>query len=335
MSQALNPHQLSITSRLLYEEAVARGIYCQLFDDPHLIQMTKWGKTWFTRGSRTSLQSSVGHSIATNKELAKQVLKANKIPTSDFVILRDKSDIEKLKRLNFPLVLKPTNFNQGEDVHIGIKTTEEVTELFDKLITKHPRGLLCEEQIYGKEYRLLFIDFKFVGAIYRKPAHVTGNGHMTIQQLIEEKNDDPRRSRDHSTALSKIKVDQRVRDFLTEQKLDFDYIPPKDKDIYLHQASNVSLGGEPVSCQDPIHPSILKFAERAARICDLNVVGIDFMCEDITQEPDLKRSGIIEVNSSPGFRMHYFPLEGPSINVAQIVLDMIEKHHQELPDATQ
>mgnify|MGYP000464332116 CR=1 FL=1 len=56
--------KLNASSRIMYEEAVSRGIACTIFHDHETIFMSKDGHEWYTRGSRTSFQSSVGKTIA-------------------------------------------------------------------------------------------------------------------------------------------------------------------------------------------------------------------------------------------------------------------------------
>ena len=51
----------------------------------------------------------------------------------------------------------------------------------------------------------------------------------------------------------------------------------------------------------------------------MNLLGIDIITDNISK-PLTKNSGLIEVNSCPGVRMHHFPHEGKPRNVAREIL---------------
>ena len=65
---------------------------------------------------------------------------------------------------------------------------------------------MVEKFAPGADYRLLVVGDRVVAAARREPAHVVGNGTATIRQLVDEVNLDPRRSEDHATVLTKIKL---------------------------------------------------------------------------------------------------------------------------------
>src|SRR5690606_5057006 len=64
-------------------------------------------------------------------------------------------------------------------------------------------------------------------------------------------------------------------------------------------------------------------AERAAAVIGLDIAGLDILTPDIAR-PMLDDGGaIVEVNASPGFRMHLDPSSGSPRDVAGPVLDML------------
>jgi hypothetical protein len=48
--------------------------------------------------------------------------------------------------------------------------------------------------------------------------------------------------------------------------------------------------------------------ERAARLIGLDVCGVDLVIPDISTE--MTSGGVIEINASPGLRMHHYPSAG-------------------------
>ena len=56
---------------------------------------------------------------------------------------------------------------------------------------------------------------------------------------------------------------------------------------------------------------------------NLNICGIDIVAQDITQPITDKNGAILEVNASPGFRMHLSPSKGASRDVGEPVIKML------------
>jgi cyanophycin synthetase len=325
----ISPDNLSISPRLLYQEAQKRDIKCKIFDKYTLL-MKKEAQQWYVRGSRTSWQSSVGKSLADYKHLTKIVLNHFHIPTANFVVVRNIREIKKVNSLKFPLVGKPTVGNHGDDVVVGIKNITEAekyaTRLFEHGLKKEDEFVLFEEQLRGKEYRILCIDYKFVAASYRKAAFVTGDGKKTIEQLIDEKNSHPWRSKKHLSPLTSIEIDDLVNSYLEEQGYELTSILNKGKEVGLRKTGNLSTGGEAWNVTNEVCEKNKKLFEKIATACDLNTVGIDVICNDLSQPiTSQPHAGVIEVNVSPGLRMHHYPLQGEPIDAAGKILDMVEK----------
>lgn len=313
--------QLDMSAHLLYEEAQKRGISCTTFGDSQTILMEKNGKSWYTIGSRTSLQSSVGRTISNQKNLTKKILEHFTIPTAKFIIVKKSEDLEKLELLTFPVVMKPIAGAHGKDVIVGIKTIEDAKNAY----TQYGKPVLFEEQLLGIEYRIVCVNYKFVAAAYRKPAFVTGDGVKTVTHLIIDKNAHPLRGDGHASPLTKITIDSEVEKYLAEQNLTVNSVIPDKTEVYLRKTANLSTGGEAFDVTSQVCEENQMLFEKIAKVCDLNTLGIDIMCQSL-DEPivNQKNAGVIEINGSPGLRMHKFPMEGSSINIATNILDMLE-----------
>ncbi len=312
--------KLNASSRILYQEAIHRGIKCTAFNDHETILMKKGNKSWYTRGSRTSLQSSVGRTIANNKFLTKQILTHFKLPTANYVKINHKDEINTIKKLKFPIVMKPLSGAHGRGVIVGIQNIQD-TKKYLKTV-KLP--VLFEEQVNGTEYRILCIDYKFIAATFRKNAFVTGDGQQSIEQLIQEKNKHPWRKPGHKGNLTSIKIDHLVKSYIKKQGYTLKSIPAKNQEVILRKTCNLSTGGEPHDVTDLVCKENKQLFSKISKVCDLNTIGIDFMCQDLSKPYSQQNCTVIEVNASPGLRMHHFPLKGKPINAAGFILDMVE-----------
>ncbi len=314
---------LDASARIISEEAQKRGIHCSYFEHRNLILMEKNGQQWYTCGSRTSFQSSVGLTIANNKSLTKKILNRFDLPTAKAVRVNQQSDLVQIKNLQFPLVMKPIDGAHGSGVVVGLKTYQEAEAAWQA----NPKIMIFEETLQGIEYRVVCIDYKFTAAAFRKPAHVIGDGQQTIAQLIAEKNQHPWRSEGHQGNLTKIMVDDLVTANLAEQNFKVDDVPAKDSYVFLRKTANLSTGGEAWDVTDEVCPENIALFEKIARCCDLNTIGIDIMCQTLTTPiTQQAQAGVIEVNASPGLRMHHYPIKGKARNVAGQILDMVEKY---------
>ncbi len=319
-----NLSQLNASSRIMYQEAIKQGYGCTLFEDHETILIEKNGQRFYLRGSRTSLQSSVGKTIADYKPLTKKVLIHFDLPTARGVVIKDENDLSKLHEMQFPLVMKPVSERHGKDVTVGIRDATEAKIYFEKM----NQEMLFEEMLIGTEFRIICVNYQFLAAAFRKPAHITGDGTHTIQQLIDTKNEHPWRGSGHSNNLSYITIDEQVLSYLDEQDFSLTSIPPAEMDVFLRRTANLSMGGEAWDVTDEVCEENRQLFERIAQVCDLNVIGIDVMCHSLKSPITLQpNAGVIEVNASPGLRMHHFPMRGKPVNVAEKILEMLKKEN--------
>jgi cyanophycin synthetase len=313
---------LNASARIMYEAAQKMGITCTVFNDKQTILMSKSGISWYTRGSRTSLQSSVGKTIADNKSLTKAVLEHFKLPTAKATLVKKSDEIQQLNNLFFPVVMKPEEGAHGKNVVVGIKDLDEAKKLFEAA----QQPMLFEEQLEGIEYRIVCVDYVFIAAAFRKPAHVVGDGQKTISELIAEKNQHPWRGEGHSNYLSLIKIDDLVKEYLAEQHLNLDSVPTKNQEVMLRKTANLSTGGEAWDVTQNVCSENKVLFEQIAQACDLNVIGIDIMCQNLeTPIINQPKAGVIEVNASPGLRMHHYPITGQPQDIASLILKMVLK----------
>lgn len=324
MSDQRYPY-LNASSRLLLAEAESRGIVCEPFAETQMIKMSYQGKTWYSAGSRSSFQSAIGQTIADNKGLSKVFLQVAGAPTAQAETVETEADLVKLANLKFPLVMKPLRGAHGEGVIVGLPDLAAAQAAFKA----QGNSVLFEELLAGIEFRIICVDFKFVAAAFRRPAEVVGDGAHTIQELINAKNQHPWREEGHKGHLTKIKVDDVVVKNLAEQQLSLASVPAVNQAVPLRKTANLSTGGEAWDVTDQVSPENRGLFERIAKTCDLNVIGIDCMCQNLTT-PIISQpqAGIIEINKSPGLRMHHFPMQGKPINVAAKIIDAILNYTQ-------
>ena len=307
----------------IVEEAVARDIPWIRLGTNSLVQLGYGVNQMRFQATITCKTSSIAVDIACNKEQTKKMLDAASIPVAGGGICVVEEDLtEIIKKIGYPIVLKPLDGNHGKGASINVTNWEDAVAGM-AYAKNYSHRIIVEKFITGFDFRVLVIDNKLVAAAKRVPAHVIGNGKDTIQQLIDITNLDPRRGYGHENVLTQIDVDRDTEDLLVKLNYTLNTIPNSEETVYLKSTANLSTGGTSVDVTDMMHPENVFLCERISRVIGLDVCGVDIMAENLTQP--LKENGgcILEVNAAPGFRMHLAPSEGLPRNVASPVIDML------------
>lgn len=307
----------------IVEEAVARDIPWIRLGTNSLVQLGYGVNQMRFQATITCKTSSIAVDIACNKEQTKKMLSDASIPVANGGICVDEEDLEAVvKKIGYPIVLKPLDGNHGKGASINVKNWEDAVAGL-AYAKKYSHRIIVEKFITGFDFRVLIIDNKLVAAAKRVPAHVVGNGKDTIQQLIDTTNLDPRRGYGHENVLTEIDVDRDTLDLLEKLNYTLETVPKSGEIVYLKSTANLSTGGTSVDVTDMMHPENIFLCERISRVIGLDICGVDIMAENLTQP--LKENGgcILEVNAAPGFRMHLAPSEGLPRNVASPVIDML------------
>lgn len=307
----------------IVEEAVSRNIPWIRLGTNSLVQLGYGINQMRFQATITCKTSSIAVDIACNKEQTKKMLDMASIPVARGSICVDEESLaETIKKIGYPIVLKPLSGNHGKGASINVTNWEDAVSGL-AFAQEYGKRVIVEKFITGFDFRILVIDNKLVAAAKRVPAHIIGNGKDTIQQLIDTTNLDPRRGYGHENVLTKIDVDRDTEDLLEKLGYTLDTIPRIGEIVFLKSTANLSTGGTSVDVTDMMHPENIFLAERISRVIGLDICGVDIMAENLTQP--LKENGgvILEVNAAPGFRMHLAPSEGLPRNVASPVIDML------------
>lgn len=93
-----------------------------------------------------------------------------------------------VKKLDYPLVLKPTNASLGNGVVTNIQDDEGFLKALEYVRQDLGYGeVIVEQFVKGEEYRVYVIEDEVIAAYNRKPANITGDGVHTIEELLLKK----------------------------------------------------------------------------------------------------------------------------------------------------
>ncbi len=314
---------LGPSTRAILNEAKKRNIPYRSIDRNSFIMLGQGRYQKIIRASLSSDTSMIGVEIADDKELTKELLSQQYIPVPAGKKIRELSEVKPVvDKIGFPLVIKPCNGNHGRGITTDIKTFEEAEAAF-MFAKKISAGVLVEQFIKGTDYRFLVVNYKLVAVAKRVPAMIMGDGVSTIEQLVSQVNDDPRRGDEHEKVLTKIKIDDATMAILARNNLKPGSVLENGQVLFLKNTANLSSGGTARDVTHLVHPQNVLLAERVARLVNLNICGIDIVAQDI-QEPITHTNGaVLEVNAGPGLRMHLSPTKGLAQNVAEPIIRML------------
>lgn len=325
MRELREADRLGPSTGSIVEEAESRGIPWIRLNKYSLCQLGYGANQKRIQATVTSETSSIGVELACDKEDTKYLLEQAEVevPKGD-IIRRERSLKEACRYVGFPLVIKPIDGNHGRGITVDIQSYDEALEAFRHAKESSRSGaIIVEKFIKGEDYRLLVINNKLVAAAIRTPAHVTGDGKSTVQELIEEVNKDPRRGYGHENVLTQITVNELTKTIIKDAGYTLDSVIPEGERLILKDTANLSTGGTAEDVTDIVHPANVSMAERISKIIDLDICGIDIMTTDITKPLSETGGAVLEVNAGPGFRMHLAPTTGLPRNVAAPVIDKL------------
>ncbi len=317
-SEKLGPSTYSIVL-----EAEKRGIPCIRLNQASLVQLGYGVNQKRIMATITGQTSGIGVELACDKEDTKFLLEKAAIPVPKGSVVLTKEELEtELEDIGFPCVIKPVNGNHGRGATTNILDLESALIAFE-LAKQHGDRVVLERFISGFDFRLLVINSQLVAAAKRTPANIIGNGKLTIQELIDEVNADPRRGFGHENMLTEITIDPMTKRILESNGVTLESVLTENKVLALKSTANLSTGGTAEDVTDSVHPYNIFMAERIARIIGLDICGIDIMASDLKKPINENGGAVIEVNAAPGFRMHLDPTSGTARNVADPVVDML------------
>lgn len=315
---------LGATTEALVEEAEARGIPWMELENCDLFQLGYGKYQKRIQAALTSSSNVLGVELACDKGRTKAILERMGAPVPVGQLIYSFDELEPtIERLGgYPIVIKPLDGNHGRGITTDIRSWQAAEVAYDRA-KEVSRGVIVEHFYAGRDHRILVVNHQVVAVAERVPAHVVGDGHHTIAELVKIENRDERRGNGHDNVLTQIQLDASTDETLSRQGLTLDTVLPLNQIGYLRTTANLSTGGTAIDRTDDIHPETVWLAERVSRIIDLDIAGIDVITTDITRPLRESDGVILEVNAAPGLRMHLAPSEGVARNVAAPILQML------------
>lgn len=278
--------------------------------------------------------SALSYVITSDKLRSQAVLEAWNIPVPKMIKYRN-SEAGSFLAEYAPIVVKPRRGAHGDGITVDVKKIETMNWAV-LLASKFSNDVLLQQYVHGEDYRLLFVNYKFIAAVKRTPASVVGNGKSSILELVEASNADKSmiwkqvygaaaEAAQVRGSISKTPVEEIVA---ARGEAFLSFVPAKGENVKLLDKANVSLGGQTMDVTDEVNNDLVRGIEIMLRALGLTLCGVDVLSTDITSRPEDDKSFVIELNSAPGLRLHELPLQGESRPVCQYIADSLIEYYR-------
>ena len=98
-------------------------------------------------------------------------------------------------------------------------------------------------------------------------------------------------------------------------------LPPGTK-AYLHSKIILKCGADIHDKTDEVHPDNIALFQNFPPL-RYPLVGLDFICQDISRPYHQQECAVLEANSLPYIDMHHYPATGQPRNVASLIMDYV------------
>ncbi|WP_324742813.1 acetate--CoA ligase family protein [Tsuneonella sp. CC-YZS046] len=248
----------------------------------------------------------MGGIFSKDKYLTAQVLRRFGLPAPNHRLVSDEeAAVEAAAALGYPVVVKPTDQEQGVGVFPSIRTEEALRARYADA-RKISKLILVEQHVAGEDFRITVMNGEVIKIMRRRPGGVTGDGKRSVALLLEDvrKASEKESGRSWKNRVS-LKLDDEALAILHEDGCSPDTIPEEGVFVPLRRKANVSAGGfHELIPFDQVHSDNLRMAVRVAEILQLDFAGVDLLIPDISKSWRESHAIICEVNAQPqiGYR---------------------------------
>ena len=301
-------HALNVGMRMITEMAERHGIATlRSADGRPQVQIGEGRHQHHNYNIMTDATPELGGSIADSKQLTSLMLARLGLPVPENAFVRSADEtVAAARRIGFPVVVKPDRSSQGRGVTVGVTSDEDARAAFEAARRFGP-DVLVERFVAGQDHRLLVVGGRLIAASQRVAAHVFGDGRSTVAQLIDQRNTEPNRRPKGFDTRIRISVDEEVHRVLADEGMTLQSIPGEGVRVDLRYTANLSTGGDAVEVLDRVHPDNRAMAELIARATGIDIIGIDFLTNDVSVPFHAAPCAINEINTQPGLDPHGDP----------------------------
>lgn len=262
--------------------------------------------------------SVVASAITADKMVTKRFLQKMGMPVAEGMAFLDKNQaLQYFRKQERVQVVKPAIGYGGYGVSTGIKNDADFERAW-QLATRYGRRVVVEDFLPGDEVRMLTVGGRFVTAMCRLPAMVTGDGIHSLEALVKRKN----AARMLNPMLRLYPITN--FDYLYAKGLDLSHVPALNEQVRLSSVSNLGMGGDSVNVTEVLHKDIVARIEQAARtIPGATLLGFDVLIRDFSAGGGDDNISIVEINFNPACSPCFCVYGKPAVELPQAMVELV------------
>ncbi|CYX03146.1 bifunctional glutamate--cysteine ligase GshA/glutathione synthetase GshB [Streptococcus suis] len=318
---------MELSTQMILFDAIQLGLNVEILDEEDQFLKLWHGDhvEYIKNGNMTSKDNYVIPLAMANKVVTKKILDQAGFPVPAGAEFANKTDALRYygQVASSAIVVKPKSTNFG----LGISIFQEPASLADyekalDIAFSEDSHVLVEEFVAGTEYRFFILDGKCEAVLLRVAANVVGDGSSTIRELVDQKNQDPLRGRDHRSPLEIINLGDIELLMLEQQGYTPDTVLPEGVQAFLRGNSNISTGGDSIDMTDQMDESYKQLAADMATAMGAWTCGVDLIIPDRTKpaSKDKPNCTCIELNFNPAMYLHTYTYAGPGQSITPKIL---------------
>ena len=295
----------SVTRTIWIEAAAAVGAGIEEIS-PNVFEFRLGGAVTRVLGQRTPLSTPASTERASDKPLARRLLREAGLPTPKGIVI-GAGDVEHAQRFltatSGPCVVKPARGSGGRGVVGSVRSPRQVRQAV-RHVSESSDEIVVERQMDGDHYRLLVLDGELLDVVRRVKPHVTGDGLATVEELIFREYE--RRLETYGPAgLKPFAADLDCLFTLELQSLGLRSVLPAGVVATVMTATNFGGSADSEHFGGDVAPALAAEARRACEVLGTRLGGVDIIAT--RADAALAESGgvILEVNAVPGLTHHY------------------------------
>ncbi|MCK3924087.1 bifunctional glutamate--cysteine ligase GshA/glutathione synthetase GshB [Streptococcus suis] len=318
---------MELSTQMILFDAIQLGLNVEILDEEDQFLKLWHGDhvEYIKNGNMTSKDNYVIPLAMANKVVTKKILDQAGFPVPAGAEFANKTEALRYygQVASSAIVIKPKSTNFG----LGISIFQEPASLADyekalDIAFSEDSHVLVEEFVEGTEYRFFILDGKCEAVLLRVAANVVGDGSSTIRELVDQKNQDPLRGRDHRSPLEIINLGDIELLMLEQQGYTPDTVLPEGVQAFLRGNSNISTGGDSIDMTDQMDESYKQLAADMATAMGAWACGVDLIILDRTKpaSKDKPNCTCIELNFNPAMYLHTYTYAGPGQSITPKIL---------------
>lgn len=318
---------MELSTQMILFDAIQMGLHVEILDEEDQFLKLWHGDhiEYIKNGNMTSKDNYVIPLAMANKVVTKKILDQAGFPVPAGAEFANKEDALRYygQVASSAIVVKPksTNFGLGISIFQEPASQADYEKALDIAFAEDSH-VLVEEFVAGTEYRFFILDGKCEAVLLRVAANVVGDGQSTIRELVDQKNQDPLRGRDHRSPLEIINLGDIELLMLEQQGYTPDTVLPEGVQAFLRGNSNISTGGDSIDMTDQMDQSYKQLAAAMATAMGAWACGVDLIIPDLTKtaSKDQPNCTCIELNFNPAMYLHTYTYAGPGQSITPKIL---------------